>query len=54
MPYTKQVHFTFNDEIYIQSDGFAISSSFGYLLANIFMSILEEEVLPTISFCLCN
>ena len=33
----------FNDEIYIQSDGVAIGSPLGSLLANIFMTSLEEE-----------
>ena len=35
----------FNDEIYIQSDGVAIGFPLGSLLANIFMTSLEEEVI---------
>lgn len=49
---TKQVHFTFSDEIYIQCD--AMGSSLGPLLANIFMLSSKEEVLPTLSSYLCN
>ena len=41
---TKEVHFMFNDEIYIQSDGVAMGSPLGPLLANIFMTSLEKEV----------
>ena len=37
---TKEVHFMSNDEIYIQSDGVAMRSPLGPLLANIFMTSL--------------
>ena len=40
---TKHLHFTFNEEIYIQIDGVAIRSPLGPLLANIFMTSLEEN-----------
>ena len=35
----------FNDEIYIQNDGVAMGSPLGPLLAYIFMTSLEEEVI---------
>ena len=44
----------FNDEIYIQSDGVAMSSLLGPLLANIFMMSLEEEVIPKLTPYLYN
>ena len=34
---TKNVHFTFNNETYIQVDGVAMGSPLGPVLANIFM-----------------
>ena len=40
----KQLHFTFNNNIYIQFDGVTISSPLGPLLAKI----------PTLKSCLCN
>ena len=51
---TKEVHFMFNDEIYIQSDGVAMGSPLGPLLANVFMTSLEEEVIPKLTPYLCN
>ena len=44
----------FNAEIYIQSDGAAVDSSLVTLLANIFMTSLEEEVIPKLTSDLCN
>ena len=44
----------FNDEIYIQSDGVAMGSPLGPLLANIFMTSIEEEVIPKLTPYLCN
>ena len=44
----------FNDEIYIQSDGVAMGSPLGPLLANIFMTSLEEEVIPKLTPYLYN
>ena len=43
-----------NDEIYIQCDGVAMRSPLGPLLANIFMTSLEEEVIPKLTPYLCN
>ena len=51
---TKEVHFMFNDEIYIQSDGVAMGSRLGALLAHIFMTSLEEEVVPKLTPYLSN
>ena len=51
---TKHLHFAFNDEIYIQKDGVAMGSPLGPLLANIFMTSLEENVIPSLSPSLCN
>ena len=50
----KEVHFMFNEKIYIQSDGVAMGSPLGPLLANIFMTSLEEEVIPKLMPYLCN
>ena len=44
----------FNDEIYIQSDGVAMASPLGPLLENIFMTSIEEEVIPKLTPYLCN
>ena len=43
----------FNDEIYIQSNVVAMGSPLGPLLANIFMTSLEE-VIPKLTPYLCN
>ena len=40
---TEEVHFMFNDEIYIQNDRVAMGSPLGPLPASIFMASLEEE-----------
>ena len=45
---TKDVHFTFNNEIYKQKDGVAMGSPLGPVLAGIFMVELERKVVPTI------
>ena len=45
----KEIHFMFNDEIYIQCDGVAMSFPLGPLLANIFMTSLEEEVISKLT-----
>ena len=45
---TEEVHFMFNDEIYIQNDRVVMGSPLGPLLASIFMASLEEEVIPKI------
>ena len=39
----KQLHFSFNSSIYIQCDGVAMGSLSGPLLANIFMTSLEQD-----------
>ena len=51
---TKEVHFMFNDKIYIQNDRVAMGSPLGPLLAKIFMTSLEEEVIPKLMPYLCN
>ena len=43
---TKNVHFTFNNEIYIQNDGVAMGSPLGPILAGIFMVELENTLVP--------
>ena len=45
---TKNVHFTFNNETYIQVDGVEMGSSLGPVLANIFMVELETSVIPNL------
>ena len=46
---TKNVHFTYNNNIYTQTDGVAMGSPLGPVLAGIFMVELERTVLPTLS-----
>ena len=46
---TKNVHFTFNNETYIQVDGVAMASLLGPVLANIFMVKLQTSVIPNLS-----
>ena len=41
---TKELHFTFNSNIFIQCDGVAVVTPLGPLLANIFMTSLEEDL----------
>ena len=45
---TKDVHFLFNDEIYQQTDGVAMGSPLGPILAGIFMVELETTIVPTL------
>ena len=45
---TKNVHFTFNGQIYIQVDGVAMGSSLAPLLADIFMIELERLLIPNL------
>ena len=44
----------FYDKIYIQNDGVAMGSPLGPLLAYIFMTSLEEEVIPKLTLYLFN
>ena len=46
---TKNIHFTFNNETYIQVDGVAMGSPLGPVLANIFMVELETSVIQNLS-----
>jgi len=43
---TKNVHFSYNDVIYTQTDGVAMGSPLGPVLAGIFMVDLERTLLP--------
>ena len=43
---TKNVHFIFKGEIYIQIDGVAMGSPLGPVLENIFMVELEKILMP--------
>ena len=45
---TKDVHFLFEDEIYRQTDGVAMGSPLGRILAGIFMVELEATIVPTL------
>ena len=46
---TKNVHFTFNGEFYVQLDGVAMGSPLGPVIAGIFMTELEKHTLPFLS-----
>ena len=46
---TKNVHFKFNGNTYIQADGVSMGSPLGPVFANIFMVKLESELIPTLS-----
>ena len=45
---TKDVHFLFADEIYQQTNGVAMGSPLGPILAGIFMVELETTTVPTL------
>ena len=45
---TKNVHFTYNKKIFVQTDGDAMGSPLGPVLADIFMIQLEKTLLPDI------
>ena len=45
---TKNVHFSYNWDIYTQADGVAMRSPLGPVLAGIFMVELERTILPTL------
>ena len=55
LPYlrTKNVHFMFNNKIYIQNDGVVMGSPLGSALANIFMVELEATLIANLSSKLC-
>ena len=46
---TKCLHFSFNGDIFRQRDGVAMGSPLGPVIANIFMSELEDLLLPTLN-----
>ena len=46
---TKEMHFSFNGRMYQQIDGVAMGSPLGPVIANIFMSELEQMLIPTLS-----
>ena len=45
---TKNVHFTFNEEVYKQTDGVAMGWPLGPPLADIFMIELENNIVPVL------
>ena len=45
----KNVHFSFNNDIYIQSDGVAMGSPLGPVIANTFMVELESVLDPKLN-----
>ena len=45
---TKNVHFTCNRKIFVQTDGVAMGSPLGPVLADIFMTEIEKTLLPDI------
>ena len=46
---TKDMHFSFNEEIYKQINGVAMGSPLGPVLANIFMVELENNIIPSLN-----
>ena len=46
---TKNVHFSFNNDIYIQIDGVSMGSPLGPVLAKIFMVELESVLFPKLN-----
>ena len=51
---TKNIHFSFDDNIYIQNDDIAMGSPLDAILANIFMVELERSVIPALAAKLNN
>ena len=45
---TKNVHFTFNEEVYKQTDGIAMGSPLGPVLADAFMVEFENKIVPVL------
>ena len=46
---TKNVHYIFESRIYVQTDGIALGSPLGPVLADIFMIQLENSLLPNLT-----
>ena len=46
---TKNVHFTFRDAVCLQTDGIAMCSPLGPVLAGIFMVDLERSLVPLLT-----
>ena len=46
---TKDLHFSFNGKMFRQLDGVAMGSPLGPVIANIFMSELEAELVPKLN-----
>ena len=46
---TKYVHFSFNDQFYLQKDGIAMGFPLGPVIAGIFLVELERTLLPMLS-----
>ena len=46
--YTKNLHFSYDGDIYTQADRVAMGSLLGPVLAGIFMFELERTILPTL------
>ena len=51
---TKKVHFSFDNNIYLQNDGVAMGSLLGPILANICTAELERSVIPDLANKLNN
>ena len=52
LPCTKNVHYSYNRDIYIQRDGVAMGSALGPVLAGIFMVTLERWLVPKLNVCI--
>ena len=46
---TKKMHFSFNKKIYKQTNGVAMGSPSGHVIANTFVVHLEETMIPRLS-----
>ena len=49
LPFTKYVHFSFNEQFYLQKDDIAMGSPLGPVIAGIFLVELERCLLPILS-----
>ena len=45
---TKNVHFTFNEEAFKETDGLAMGSPLSPVLADVFMVELENDIVPVL------